>query len=132
MPKLCNYENCRFPVFGGGYCRSHQSSRRDGKAPKGIKKAPTRIRSVSTKQQRRNTQYSSVREVFLKNNPLCQANLPDCTKIATDVHHKEGRIGDKLLDIGTYLAVCRGCHQKIEEDPKMAKENNFSNSRLKK
>jgi len=30
--KLCARENCNYPVFSSGYCRYHQSDRRDAKA----------------------------------------------------------------------------------------------------
>ena len=31
--KICQAENCNYPVFGGGYCKYHQSKRTDGKKP---------------------------------------------------------------------------------------------------
>ena len=27
MAKVCNYNDCSYPVFGGGYCRNHQWNR---------------------------------------------------------------------------------------------------------
>ncbi len=41
MPKICKYDGCSNPVFGGGYCKYHQSHRTD--------KKPKRIKQVSSK-----------------------------------------------------------------------------------
>ena len=31
MAKVCNFEGCNYPQFGGGYCRNHQWKRSDKK-----------------------------------------------------------------------------------------------------
>ena len=92
MPKTCNHESCENFVFGGGYCKYHQYLRND-KPLKSVSKKEYKIPQVSKKQAKLNAAYSKLRELFLKQHPLCQANLQTCTKIATDVHHKEGRTG---------------------------------------
>jgi hypothetical protein len=127
MPKTCKHENCKYNVFGGGYCRMHQSYRTD-KKPTKIKQTG-RIRPISGKQRIKNQDYSKLREVFLKGHPLCEAKLCNCEKIATDVHHKKGR-GVYLLAIETWLAICRTCHQWVEEHPDEAKQKGLSDSRL--
>jgi len=43
-------------------------------------------------------------------------------------NHKAGR-GRFMLDETTFLAVCRICHNQIEENPVMAKAMGFSESR---
>lgn len=73
--------------------------------------------------------YNALRRLFMIGNPSCQAKLVGCGGKATDVHHKAGR-GENLLKIGTWLAVCRSCHQWIEEHPAEAKELGFSENRL--
>jgi hypothetical protein len=128
MPKSCNYDGCNRPQFGGGYCPFHQYLRTDKKKKERV--APKPIAKVSKKQAISNKQYSQLREDFLKSNPLCIAKLPDCTRIATDVHHKKGRVGKFFLDTSTWCGLCRSCHQKVELDPKMAKELGLSDSRL--
>lgn len=127
MSKICNHPGCKNPVFGGGLCSRHQYIRLDKNLKKikinaPIKKISTRLRNLAKK-------YSQLREEFLKNHPLCEAHLHDCTRIATDIHHKRGR-GKYLLDITTWLSVCRRCHQWIETRPKQAKELGLSDTRL--
>jgi hypothetical protein len=39
------------------------------------------------------SKYLKLRRKFLSENPLCRADLQECTKIATEVHHKKGRLG---------------------------------------
>lgn len=127
MPKTCKHESCHNNVFGGGYCNKHQYLRTDKKPKKVVERKP--IRQISSKQRKLNDEYSDKRKLFIHLHPLCKAKLEDCTVLATDIHHKKGR-GKYLLDIGTWISVCRSCHQKIEENPKMAKELNLSESRL--
>lgn len=82
----------------------------------------------SSKQTKLDAAYSVIREAFLKANPFCQAKLSGCLLNSTDVHHKAGR-GIYMLDSTLFLSVCRMCHNKIEENPVMAKEMGFSVSR---
>ena len=82
----------------------------------------------SSKQDKLDALYSVLRETYLKANPFCKARLVGCQINATDVHHKAGR-GRFMLDQSTFLAVCRICHGQIEENPVMAKEMGFSESR---
>jgi hypothetical protein len=63
-------------------------------------------------------------------NEMCQAHLPNCTNIATDVHHKSGR-GINYLDVSTWMSVCRTCHTWIELNPLKAKSLGHSIDRLK-
>ena len=88
------------------------------------------ISSMSNKQKLRMDDYMKVRNQFLNNHPICQANLPGCTHIATQIHHKAGRIGTNLTDSTNFLAVCFNCHRLIEENPELAKSLNLSKSRL--
>lgn len=93
------------------------------------KEKPKRISPISKKMRETVDIYSKRRTAFLVIHPYCEANLPSCTKKATDVHHKAGR-GENHLNISTWLAVCRTCHRWIEENPDAAKELGFSESRL--
>lgn len=87
------------------------------------------IRKVSKKLSVLNVEYSKLRKEFLSKNTTCHAKISSCCSSATDVHHKRGR-GTYLLDISTWLPVCRNCHNWIENNPKDAKELGFSESRL--
>lgn len=128
MPKTCKHSGCTNFVFGGGYCKYHQSYRTD-KVQKPLVKQSKPIRQVSKKQAILNQDYSKLRVVFLKENPLCKAKLMGCTGVATDVHHKRGR-GVYLLRTDTWVALCRTCHQRVETHPDEAKALGLSESRL--
>lgn len=75
--------------------------------------------------------YARRRKRYLANNEYCEAKANNlCSTLATQVHHKSGRVGRNLIDIGKFLAVCHNCHKWIEEHPKEAKERGFSLNRL--
>lgn len=92
---------------------------------------PKSIAPVSKKKKEEISTYTKLRSAFLFLKPHCEAKLADCIGLATDIHHKKGRIGDDYLAIGTWLAVCRNCHSWIELNPNEAKELGLSESRLK-
>lgn len=91
---------------------------------------PKSISPVSKKMRETMDKYGRLRMAFLIVNTQCQAKLVGCTGTATDIHHKAGR-GENHNEISTWLAVCRHCHQWIEENPAEAKELGLSESRLK-
>lgn len=88
------------------------------------------IRRLSKKRAAENRKYLKLRTEFLVANMVCQAGLPGCTINALFVHHQRGRIGANLTDVSNFLAVCHSCHQKIEHEPLLAKENGHSKSRI--
>jgi hypothetical protein len=108
------------------YCKDCWAQHPDkGKKPLQAKKP---ISKKSSKQEKLDALYSVLRETYLKANPFCKAKLHGCQINATDVHHMAGR-GKFMLDQTTFLAVCRICHNQIEENPVMAKAMGFSESR---
>lgn len=92
---------------------------------------PKSIARVSPKRKTEMDEYSKRRELFLIAHPRCEANLVGCTRVATDVHHTEGRVGNNYLNMSKWKALCRHCHQWVEENPEEAKELGLSQSRLK-
>jgi hypothetical protein len=48
-------------------------------------------------------------------NPDCQASLDGCTIVATECHHSAGRIGDRMLNVETFIALCHNCHMYIHD-----------------
>jgi hypothetical protein len=86
------------------------------------------IAKMSTKRKGTKKEYDKVRKECLSKYPICQ--VEGCKRFATDIHHRKGRLGALLCDVTHFLAVCRGCHQKIEINPTWAKENGYSESRL--
>lgn len=89
-----------------------------------------KIANRSNKRASQERDYSKLRVVFLTENSDCQAQLDGCAGEATEVHHKKGRIGSLLTDTAYFLAVCRYCHDWIENNPIKAKQLNLSLNRL--
>ena len=79
------------------------------------------VRKISVKQSKRLREYAKVRIAFLLDNKYCF-----CGCLATDIHHKKGRMGTLLTNTDYFLAVCRDCHSRIELSPKWAKEKGYS------
>ena len=88
------------------------------------------VKKISDKRKKEMSVYDKRRLAFLALHKWCQAALPECTKLATEVHHKKGRVGDNYLDMTSWLAACHSCHHWIEHHPEKAKELGLSESRL--
>ena len=92
------------------------------------------INKVSNKQAVKNAEYKIVRDKFVKDHPICQANINNtktkCTIQTTQVHHMSGRIEYRLINIEDFLACCFNCHNYIELNVEEAKELVFSKYRL--
>jgi hypothetical protein len=97
--------------------------------PKRIIKEHYSIPKVSKKRQRQNREYLQARREYLFHNPTC--NVQGCSKDAVEIHHKAGRENERLVDPSNFLGVCSAHHRMIELAPEWAKENGYSNSRLK-
>lgn len=107
MPKICQLESCKYPVFGKGFCKVHQYMRTDKKPS--VPKTYKPIKKVSDKHKVELAVYSKLAKKFKEENPLCQAKLKNCQKITSDVHHKSGR-GNNLNNVETWMPICRNCH----------------------
>ncbi len=84
-----------------------------------MKRSP--LRRVSLKQAARLRQYARLRKKFLDLYWLCKwCNAAE----ATDVHHVAGR-GRNLLEGDTWLALCRNCHSRVHDNPKLARAMGF-------
>jgi hypothetical protein len=79
----------------------------------------TRLRQISEKRLR--SDYYDRRWEFLLARPLCEV----CSRRRSrQVHHRlpRGRYPEYLLDVDTWLAVCRPCHLRITDNPQWARE----------
>lgn len=65
--------------------------------------------------------YRILRKGFLEANTHCQAKFLCCSGSATQVHHKNSRVGDKLNDTRDFLAICAPCHLHLHAHPKQAR-----------
>ncbi len=85
------------------------------------KKKPAPIKKLSDKRANENKEYLTLRKVFLESHPICQINQDGK---AVDVHHTySGKDRAKhFLDVKTWLAVCRDCHNWIHNNPIDARE----------
>ena len=108
-------------------CWTNHAIKGKSSTKKPTAKKPMRLQS--SKIMKLNAAYSVLREQFLKHHPCCQARIPGCSIVATDIHHKKGRVGKLFLDDSEFLAVCRMCHAWIEVHPQEAKLLDFSKSR---
>lgn len=106
----------------GDYCKTCERVLYDKPLPK------TKISKRSDKGKVDDLVYKAKRLKYLKLHPRC-AVYPELK--ATEIHHKAGRVGKNFLDESTWLAVSRKAHLEIESKPEWAKENGYSQSRLK-
>lgn len=97
---------------------------------KPMRKVATPINHFSELRGKENKVYLTLRKVFLENHPNCEANLPGCTKQATTIHHSQGRIGKRLIDVKTFVPLCGSCHRWCENNVEAAKELGLSLNRL--
>jgi len=126
MSEACLFPNCKNFAQANGFCIGH-------KWAAGEKFEAPKVKSIPKKSEKRVDQdrvYKKQRIKFLKKNPFCKAKLKGCSRVAEEIHHKKGRVGDNYLDEKTWVGVCRNCHNKIESEPAKAKEKGLSESRL--
>jgi hypothetical protein len=101
------------------------------KPKKGLRRSG-RVRPMSKKRARLAKAYRLLRGAFLRVHTHCQAwrhivtaypqaNLPDVCPIATDIHHKAGRLNGNYLNTDTWLAVSRDSHRWIHDNPGKAR-----------
>ena len=99
---------------------------------------PKPIAKVSENQSKLLARYNQIRKQFLFGR-WCAYHGKPC--IPTTVHHSAGRVGyidevakdrgvPALLDVRFFIPLCMEAHRYIEEHPKYAKENGYSESRL--
>lgn len=81
----------------------------------------TSLNQKSDKRKDQEKIYTKISKIFKDSNPDCEC----CGKTATDIHHKNGRNGDRLNDVKFFMSVCRTCHTYIHEHPKESREMGF-------
>jgi hypothetical protein len=64
-------------------------------------------------------EYNQRKAAFFYEHPYCWVCKIDGATPAIDVHHTKGR-GKYLLDISTWVPVCRECHYFIHQHPAWA------------
>lgn len=89
----------------------------------------TWIRRVSRKRKQQNDDYLELRREFLEENPVCQVCRSDNS---SEVHHQRGKEGRWLTETAEFLAVCRDCHEFIEQNRDWAARTGYLKLRLTK
>lgn len=80
------------------------------------------LAKVSAKRKKENASYTKLRKEFLAAHFKCEV----CGKAqATEIHHKARRYGKWLCDVRFFLATCRTCHLKIENEGEWARTMGF-------
>jgi hypothetical protein len=59
--------------------------------------------------------------MFLREHLFCAL----CQSLATEVHHKRGRIGQRLLDFEACMPLCFACHRFIHDNPRWARQMGY-------
>lgn len=93
----------------------------DLKPEKAVKKKSHKIKSRSKSRLKQEAEYKIIAPIFLEGK-FC----PVTGGVATQVHHKKGRIGKLLTDIRFFLAVSDEGHDKIERNPEWARDMGYS------
>lgn len=80
----------------------------------GLRRGASRINPVSKKRRSEETQYRKLRAAFLAGHPFCE--FPDgCGVPATEIQHRRGRRGARLVDVDWWAASCHS-HNMWAED----------------
>lgn len=93
----------------------------------GLKRTPFKrgkkgLNRVSKRRAKEEREYNALRQDFMRGKlhcARCQLRRP------LEVHHMAGRDGDRFLDVLTWAAVCRDCHEWIHANPAAARAQGF-------
>lgn len=90
-------------------------------------KRKTRLKPMSNRRRSEALVYSLMRKQFLALRPVCEAHAiihgdEVVLTQSSDVHHVHKR-GKNYLNKDTWMAVCRDCHERIENNKKWARQN---------
>ena len=136
MVKLKECYACRKPSViwknheGFRYCKNCWSCHKsnlvaqkptENLIPVVLPKRQPKIMQKSIKQKSVDKAYSLMRKEFMNKNSLCKVKVTkECSVLATDIHHTEGR-GIKTLTQLTWIPTCRFCHNWIHAYPEEAR-----------
>lgn len=114
--KIC--KNCNLPklIFAKNLCSYCWNV---------LNSKPIKSNSVIKKQsesyKERNEKYKLLKELYIKEHPTCE--YENCNKPGEEIHHKEGRKGDKLFC--SFMHICREHHMFIHNNVKESKEKGY-------
>lgn len=124
----CSIPGCdRWALSTSPYCMSHlqaQSKEKRMDSQPTVAQRPLKrgsVKKVSDKRAEQNAEYLAEHEPWLKEHDKCEA----CGDPSEEVHHKNGRFGERLLDQAYWMAVCKVCHREIHANPEWAREQGY-------
>lgn len=115
--KTCSVEGCTWPVFGRGFCSSHYKSQY--LAPRQMQKPRefVFIKRRTKDRVKEERKYLSDRQQFIEDlrakDPQKKVYCIFCGKpiySEPDLHHANGRDGDKLLNQNDWFLAHQKCH----------------------
>lgn len=112
---LCQVPECDAPIEGTtDFCATHNFERRKAERLANQPKKPIyRIPKTSSKRKEKLKEYTPLKKQYLLDHPECEIKLIGCQAKSIEIHHCS--ISDKdFLNVNTWKAVCRFCHNKIE------------------
>lgn len=96
------------------------------------KKEPKKRKWMKPRTKKKAKEYRELGKIvgpFLEEHPYCEIRSPDCTHLATCVHHVKGRAEDVVLDPEYHKACCSPCNHYVENHHAWAVENGHKVSR---
>ncbi len=122
-PKICSGCGIQKPIWKKEgrqrFCKDCWSCHSSKDKIKPTKQKP--LSPKSSKKEKLDAAYTALRKAYLSTHPMCEARLPGCSLNATDIHHKQGRVGGLYLDDSEFMSICRTCHTWIHDNPAKAK-----------
>ncbi len=94
---------------GKPFTRKKYMSRRGREKAETTIKAKAHIARISEKQKARNARYYPLRDAHLLENPNCEfcLGLDNVYRNATEVHHRDGRDGENMFNVESFVSSCR-------------------------
>lgn len=126
--KTCNGCNKEKPIWkndsGNKYCQYCWNRIKAGDKKSAPVKKKKRISPISEKRAGQLATYRVLRDDYLLTHPVCEVH--DCENNTTNLHHKNGRIGEMLFNTEYFMACCSVCHpQRIHENPAWARKHGY-------
>lgn len=113
------------PLIAGKCHRHYWQGKR-----KPLNRSQTPIRPRSKKRAAQERIYAKQRQEIFRDQPKCQ--FSGCGRLASEVHHPAGRIGELLTKKELFVMLCHDHHVWVELNPVQAKEMGLSKDRLTK
>lgn len=88
------------------------------------KSPPKKLNKRSSKKVKEDAEYSLLRKEYLETHELCEIKWPGCKRFSIEIHHTDYR-GESYLDVSTWKASCRSCHDEVHANPNLAREKGF-------